>query len=249
MTIFKKFFTQSNDKEYLIELLGKGEGAFGYRHFIWIGLSIILGIVLYQLFKKYNKAGKYFIIISSIALLTYRTINQTYRAIAGLENPWYAAFPFHLCTVMTFVIPIVCLCKLDKLKSAVYGAGIMGGSITILFGEYFDYKFMTLGNLEGMIAHMLLIYIPLADVAINNFHFEIKDVWKNTVCMLACCLWATLGNLVIFKGYNKNFMYLRKNALPFDTPIHFFFIYILIYIVFALIIYGIPTLYRKHKKA
>jgi len=248
MEFLKKFFTQSNDNDYLISLLGKGEGSFGYRHFIWIAVSIILGILLYQLFKRHKKVGKWFIVIAAISLFSYRLINQTYRAIEGLENPWYAAIPFHLCTVMTFVLPVIALLDVKKLKSAIYGASIMGGVITIIFGEYFDYKFINLSNLEGMIAHMLLIYIPLADIAIDNFHFEFKDWWKTTACMGICCLWATLGNLVIFKGYDKNFMYLRKNALPFNTPIHFFFVYLLIFVIFLLILYGVPTLYRKHKQ-
>lgn len=247
MKFFKKFFTQSNDEEHLIGLLGKGEGAFGYRHFIWIALTIVLAIVLYKLFKKHPKAGKWFVLISSVLLFTVRLINQIYRAIKGLENPWYAAFPFHLCTLMTFIIPVVAFFNLKELKKYVYGTAIMGGVITVLFGEYFDYKFLTFGTLEGITAHMLLIYIPLVEIAIDNFHFDIKDWWKTTIAMATCCLWATLGNLVIFKDYNKNFMYLRRNALPFDTKVPFFLIYVLIYVVFLLIMQGVPTLYRNKK--
>lgn len=248
MNFFEKFFLQSNDKEYLLSVFGKGEGEFGYRHLIWAIVTLALTIILYKVFKKYNKAGKYFLLISSIALFATRTINQTYRGFAGLENPWWAAFPFHLCTVLTFVVPIVCVFNLKKIKSGVYACALIGGVVTVIFGEYFDYKFLSFSQIEGMLAHMLLIFIPFTEIAISKFKFEIKEIYKAVISMGVAAIWATLANYVFFKGYDKNYLYLRKNALPFDTaPVPFILVYLVLFAIALFLIYGIPHFYGKRK--
>ena len=50
----KKFFLYFNDNGYVSTFSdGLGEGAFGYRHFIWIGLVLVLSVGGYYYFKKH----------------------------------------------------------------------------------------------------------------------------------------------------------------------------------------------------
>lgn len=228
---------------------GLGAGAFSdWRHFAWMIGIIIVAVLFYQICKKHPKYGKVSLLVMAIALLATRTINQTFRACIGAEVPWTRAFPFHLCTISTFLVPICVIFKLDKVKPYAYVVGMMGGIITCIIGDYFDNSFMTFATIEGITAHNLLIMIPLTDIAIGGFKIEYKEIWKPALLTIIYILWATLANEVFFRAYESNYMYLKENALPGNIGgKYYFFIYIAIYIVMINLIYGIPTIYRKLK--
>lgn len=224
-----------------------GEGAFGMRHFIWIGLTILLAFLLYFLFKKYKKAGRVFLVSTSIFIVVFRVIKQTFRAILGIEAV-LNVLPWHMCTVLSFLMPIVIIFNIKKLKPAVYSLGIMGGAITLILGDYFSSQFLTIYELEGMFTHSMLILLPIFDVAVSNFKFKLKEAWQCVVGVLILMAWASLANEVLFVGQNPNYMYLKENALPFEVAgVHYFFIYAAIYFVFLTFIFGLPELHRKIK--
>ena len=104
-----------------------GKGAFSdWSHFAWAVLVIAVCILCYQLFKRKPKVGKIVVKVLVALLFTVRFINQIYRASIGAEVPAWRAFPFHLCTVMTFVLPIVAFFNIKKLKTPVYTLAMMG---------------------------------------------------------------------------------------------------------------------------
>lgn len=245
---FQKFFGYFKDENGNVSPYhsGGGAGAFvDWRHYAWMIIVIILSIGLYRLFRKYPKAGKITVSVLLASLFSVRFINQTVRAFIGAEVPAWKAFPFHLCTVMTFTLPIVYFFKLNKLKDAVYVLSMMGGFVTIILGDYFDDLFMTFSTLEGMSAHTILFIVPIIEIALGNFKLEYKNIWKVCVGMLVLIGWATLANDVFFKGYNNNYMYLKENGLPGNLGGNYYFlIYIAIFVVMINVIYGIPTLYR-----
>lgn len=248
---FKKFFgyyTYEGAPEPYRD--GLGNGAFSdWRHFAWMVLTIVLGFVCYQILKKKPKVGHIVIKVLVVLLFMTRLINQIFRASIGAEVPAWRAFPFHLCTVMTFVLPIVAFFNIKQLKTPVYTLSMMGGIITIIMGDYFDNKFMTFASFEGMSAHTLLVLIPIMEVAINNFKFEFKKAWTVVVGLLVLVLWGTLANEVFFKAYDTNYMFLKRNGLPGNIGgDYYLLIYLGIFLLLLGLIFGIPSLYRKIKK-
>lgn len=238
-----KFFTYLNDNgNYSSFSDGLGEGEFGWRHLIWIGLVILLGIIGFHYFKKHPKKERITVLILVIALFSFRLTNQTVRAFLGVEKPWTEAFPFHMCTVLTFLLPLTIVFKWEKIKTPVYVLSMMGGIITLLIGDYFSDRFMTIFTLEGMSAHTILILVPIYESAAGRFSLNIKNAWQVIVGILILMGWATLANEVFFVDYNPNYMYLKENALPFGDEKTFFFYYILIFFVMLTSIYGIPYL-------
>ncbi len=224
---------------------GLGEGAFGWRHFLWIAVVIALAILGFRFFRRHPAAGKTFILIAVLSLFVVRFTNQTIRAIIGVEVPWTQAFPFHMCTVLTFLLPLTILFDWKAIKTPVFVLAIMGGTITMLMGDYFSDRFLTFFAFEGMSAHSLLILVPIFEIAIGRYQLDIRDSWKVVAGILVLMGWAMLANLVFFKNLDPNYMYLMKNALPFGNDQNFFFIYIGIFLVFFATIYGLPLLYRK----
>ena len=222
-----------------------GEGSFGWRHFLWILIVIILAIGGYVLFRKYQKVGKKIVYFLVISLFSIRFFHQSLRAIIGVETPWTRAFPFHMCTVLTFLLPLTIVFDWKKIKTPVFVLAIMGGVITMLMGEYFDSRFMTFWTLEGMAAHSILILVPIYEAATNRFKFDFKESWKVLVGILVLMAWAMIANLVFFPNTDSNYMYLMENALPFGSDQTYFLIYTLIFAFFFGIIYGIPVLTRR----
>lgn len=255
MEFFQKFFGYVHDSNgnYVPYFDSLGKGSFSdWRHFFWIGLSIALCFALYFLFKKYKKAGKITVYVLVILLLATRTINQTIRAIIGAEVPAWRAFPFHLCTTMTFLLPLTILFKWDKIKTPIFVLSMMGGIITIIIGDYFDSLFMTFSTIEGITAHTILLIVPIIEIAIGEFKLEFKNSWQVIVGILTLIVWATLANDVFFRNYNTNYMYLKRNGLPGNLGgDYYFFIYIAIFMVMWGLIFGLPELHRhiRNKKS
>jgi hypothetical protein len=125
---------------------------------------------------------------------------------------------------------------------------MMGGIVTILNGDYFDNLFLNFAALEGMIAHTVLILVPIIDISVGRFRLEWKKVWTVFAGLGVLMLWGTLANEVFFKAYDPNYMYLRHNGLPGNFGGDFYFlIYGAIFALFLSLIFGIPSLYRHHR--
>ncbi len=226
---------------------GLGKGAYeDWRHFAWMAAVILLCVLGYQIAKRKPKLGKILVVSLSSALFLTRLVHQSFRGIAGVEVPWFAAFPWHMCTVLTFVLPIVIVFNIKVLKQAVYVLSIMGGIITVLVGDYFVDLFLPFSAMEGISAHTLLVVLPIMEIGLGRFTLDIKKYWHVLAGMLGFMGWATLANEVVFKGYDTNYMYLRHNGLPGDLGgDNYFLIYVAIFIVFSASIYGLPLAYKK----
>lgn len=252
MNFFEKFFGYVYDSNgnYVPYFDNLGKGSFSdWRHFFWIFLSIGLCFALYFLFKKYKKAGKITVLVLVSLLFSTRLINQIVRACIGAEVPAWRAFPFHLCTMMTFVLPLTIIFKWDKIKTPVFVLSMMGAIITIIIGDYFDSLFMTFSTLEGITAHTILLIVPIIEIAIGEFRLDFKKSWQVIVGILLLIVWATLANDVFFKNYNTNYMYLKRNALPGNIGgKYYFLIYIAIFFIMLALIFGLPELTRHIKK-
>lgn len=223
-----------------------GDGDYGLRHFIWIIGTIVLAIVLYQYFKRRPRHARTVMVVLCILLFLTRLTKQIYRAAAGIEHPALMAVPWQLCTVMTFLMPVVLVLNIKKLKPMVYSLCMIGGIVTLLIGGYFGKEFLTIWEYEPMWAHMMLIFIPVIEMAVGNFRLEIKNAWQTLLGLFLFTAWALLADLVIFAGYGTNNSELMRNQLGFDIPgLPYRVLYVIIGVIFITLLYGIPTFLRK----
>jgi uncharacterized membrane protein YwaF len=239
---FIKFFTYSfnNGGGPTSFSDGLGEGSFGWRHILWIAVIVLFAIGGYYYFRKHPKHEKTIVMIALAALFLVRFTNQTVRAAIGVENPWTQAFPFHMCTVLTFLLPLSVIFDWKAIKTPVYVLSIMGGVITVLLGDYFNDRFLTFFAFEGITAHSLLILVPIVEIAARRYTLDLRDAWKVIPGILVLMGWATLANRVFYKNLDPNYMYLMKNALPFGNEDNFFAFYVLIFLAFFAAIYAAP---------
>ncbi len=225
-----------------------GHGTSDIRHFIWIGLTILLIIAIFIIKKKKtnDKIFKVLKVLLAIMFLT-RLARQVQAAMLGVESPyWRAIFPIHLCSIMIYLLPIVVLFDLDKIKKPVYFLCILGGTITILDGDYFDSLFMTFGTIEGMYAHTLILLASIFLLKYENKRFSLKDYIKSLIGITMIALWATVFNIILGVYYTgSNYLYLVHNMLPIGGN-YFVYLYFLIYIILLSIFYFCLNI--KHKQ-
>jgi uncharacterized membrane protein YwaF len=176
-----------------------------------------------------------------------RLARQVQAAMLGVESPyWRAIFPIHLCSIMIYLLPIVVLFDLDKIKKPVYFLCILGGTITILDGDYFDSLFMTFGTIEGMYAHTLILLASIFLLKYENKRFSLKDYIKSLIGITMIALWATVFNIILGVYYTgSNYLYLVHNMLPIGGN-YFVYLYFLIYIILLSIFYFCLNI--KHKQ-
>jgi len=238
---FKNFF----DNGYHDNL---GEGTFGHRHLVWVLATLVCIFALYFLFKKHKRAGLIFICTVSAAIFLFRTAITVHRLIIKLYDPPLSALPWHMCSLLAFLLPVVIIFDLKKFKTAIYSASVAGGVITLALGDYFDHALITIYLWESMITHSMMIIMPLIEIAIGRFKIELKNLWQAVAGVLFFMAWATLANEVIFRGHGFNYMYLKNNALPLEIPgIHYFVLYVVMYIIYLSIFFGAPLLHRRIK--
>ena len=225
-----------------------GHGIFDIRHFIWIGLTILLVAVIFAI-KKRKTNDKIFKVLKVLLVIMFlcRLARQVQATVLGVESPyWRAIFPIHLCSIMIYLLPIVVLFNLDKIKKPVYFLSILGGFITILDGDYFDSLFMTFGTIEGIYAHTLILLASIFLLKYEGKRFDIKDYIKSLTGITIIALWATIFNVILGLYYTgSNYLFLVHNMLPIGGK-YFIYLYFIIYIVLLSAFYfGLNV---KHKK-
>ena len=225
-----------------------GKGTSDIRHFIWIGLTILLIIAIFAIKKKKtnDKIFKVLKVLLAVMFLT-RFARQLHSTVVGAESPfWRAVFPIHLCSIMIYLLPLVVLFDFKKIKKPVYFLSILGGAITIIDGDYFDSLFMTFGTLEGIYAHTLILLGSIFLLRYEKERFDIKAYIKSIIAIIIIALWATLFNIILGQFYTgSNYLFLVNNMLPlFDNC--FIYIYMIIYVIVLTIFYLLVNI--KHKK-
>ena len=252
MSFFEKFFGYFKDEEGNLAQYNDwmGHNFIDIRHLIWIIVTILLVILLIQLSKKHKEGVITFCKGTLAFMFVQRVINQIVRAILVVEHPfWRVLFPAHLCTTMIYLLPIVVLFHIKKLKKPVYFLSALGGIITILEGNYFASVFMPFGTLEGIFAHTVISTVPIVLMYNEKEHFNLHDVKNIYLFMEGLMLWATMVNMLLLylnPWYDPNYLYLVNNMLPFGGK-HFVYLYVLIFTIIVFLTYFFNNTKNKEK--
>lgn len=163
----------------------------------------------------------------------------------NLKTP-LQTLPFHLCHLMSFIIPITYYFKLEKAYPCVMFYGFLGGVMTFLFGDYYQYKVLNFYDIESIVLHIMLAIVATSSFAKKDFIFKPTNIHYIPIFLIILCMWATLGNYL----FDENYMFIKENGLPFKLlPGPFILTYILIaFIVFFLMYLPHIVKHYKNKK-
>ena len=113
-----------------------GKGLFSPLHIVLIiCFFVIITFNIFYSYKNHKYADKV-ILICCIVMPISRFIRMIMEVCFGLKSP-LEVLPFHLCHIMSFVIPLVYFTKWKKAYPCVMFYGILGGTMTFLFGDYY----------------------------------------------------------------------------------------------------------------
>lgn len=231
------WFTGSRDNHL------PGKGLFSPLHIILIILffAIIIFNIIYS--RKNNKYADKVVLICCIVMPISRLIRMIMEVCFGLKQP-LEALPFHLCHIMSFVIPIVYFTQWKKAFPCVMFYGMLGGVMTFLFGDYYAYNVLNFYDIESIILHVMLALTATSSFMKGDFKFTASNIYLIPIFMLILACWAEFGNTL----FGTNFMYIRENGLPFTIiPGHHLFTYALIAVLIFSLMY-LPFII-KHMKS
>ena len=176
MDFYEKFFGYFADGQGQFfpysDNLGQGEYS-DWRHWVWIIAAPMLGVFVYKYFRKNPQKARSTIVVLSLILIFSRLTIQILPQFAD-DKSIFHVLPFHLCSITTGAMGVVALFNIRILKPPIYTLGVMGGIATVLFSDAFQSTFINFYDLLGIIAHTLIIIVPLIEKASGTFSFEIK---------------------------------------------------------------------------
>ena len=249
MGFFAKFFGFfQNEKNELIQFNDNlGNGFLDIRHLIWIIITVIIIILLIKYGKQHKQ--QLFKVFNYILIFMFvqRFATQLVKTIIHAENPfWRSIIPIHLCSIMIYLLPIVVIFNLKRIKMPVFFLSIIGGTMTIIEGDYFSSLFLPFTSIEGIFAHTVIATIPIVLIVLEKEQITLKDT-KNIMLGLGIIVfWATIFNIILgCLGIESNYLFLVTNMLPFGKE-YFVFYYYTIFLIIVIISYIFSNI--KHFK-
>ncbi len=217
---------------------------FGLAQILWIVIPLLLLIGACILLKGKKKTGRVVLIVCAWTMLVLRVAKYFIFKPFFWDEGWKEIVPFAMCTIMSWIFPITVFFKTDKFNTFVYPLGIIGGIVTLAYSDWiFNGIGLDFNKFESLVVHWLLIAIPYLKVAIGEFQFKMKEIYRPFIALAIVIIYSAIANTYITPGANHN--YLRSNPLPFQIPgLHHIFTLGLIGIVLMVLLY-LPFLKKK----
>lgn len=225
--------------------LPRGEGLFCVRHIIMLLLMFVWIVASYVIFSKhknfavkFTKFTCYFMVFSRVFRMVLETVTKVSLFIEVL--------PWHLCHIMAFVFPIMYLTNTKKFMFPILVVTFFGGLLTFMFGNYYKFEMFTFFDIESILLHFMMSAVVVSVIATNYYTLNLKHVYQVPIVLTLIILNACLGNYLC---PNKNFLFLKENALPFNLFPNYSHLYT--YAVVVLIIFIItffPLLFISRYK-
>lgn len=179
-----------------------GPYAFKPEHFIFIAISIIIGVLLgFFLRKKSPKTIRITLIslwATVVAIDLLKWIIVWYCVAKGIEGPFDSTIllPLHSCSMFMYVFPVAFFVKQETLKRAannfLISVNMIMGFITLFVG--FSGKGCSVFSFFGMhtlIYHALIFIVPLVMLMTGVYKPKIKDIYYGLglFLILAIIVW------------------------------------------------------------
>lgn len=233
-----------------LDAFGKGEGLWCTTHII---LMVVLGVWLVSFIFiafKHPKFAKKFGAVLAIAMSVMRVIRMIIQVASG-KYTFVEALPWHLCHIMCFALTIIYFIKPTRFSLPILFLSVLGGVMTFIFGDYYYTNVLTFYMIESIILHFCLPTVVICYIASRRPKYSWKSILEVPIVLGVLCGWASIGNAIFPE---QNFMYLRKNGLPFNLfgDAHFIWTYLVMAIIIVTLVaatYFIIKAIKKRKQS
>lgn len=244
---------------------------YGWFHFLWIGLSILLIVILYKRKDKHNDKqlkivlGVYGIVAFILELLKQLIWAFNYDPVTKLVTwsyEWYAA-PFQLCTTPIFVSIICLFLKKSETRNSLlsYMAFItIWGSVMTAIIPDSCFTSDILVNIHTMWLHFGSLVVSVYLLTSGEVELNKNNLINSILVFLMFVAMAEILNLGIYhsgilNGQTFNMFYISpyfESVLPVYNTVQAnvpFIVYLLFYIVTislgGIMVYGICKLIKR----
>ncbi len=196
---------------------------FTLEHIIWIVLCIIFIIAMMMIAKYKNmnlkKAG---LVMSIIALISEisKILSNMEESVKGGMHLDPGALPFHLCSLMIFVVIYITFAKENKFKKLLINfTSVMGvlGSFCAIMIPTNGTSFTSVLAYQCFVYHAGLLWFSLYLIVSKNATFSFKIMLQNMVMLLILVIFNLYVNSAL-SVYDVNFMYLTRPPME-NLPI------------------------------
>lgn len=196
---------------------------FTLEHIIWIVLCIIFVIAMMMIAKYKNmnlkKAG---LVMSIIALISEisKILSNMEESVKGGMHLDPGALPFHLCSLMIFVVIYITFAKENKFKKLLINfTSVMGvlGSFCAIMIPTNGTSFTSVLAYQCFVYHAGLLWFSLYLIVSKNATFSFKIMLQNMVMLLILVIFNLYVNSAL-SVYDVNFMYLTRPPME-NLPI------------------------------
>ena len=233
---------------WLIETgdLGVGPG-------LWCPLHIILMVVLFAwiivswfIFKKHKEFALRLTKVVCYLMVFFRIGRMLLLMITG-KNTVVEALPWHLCHIMALVFPLFFLTNTKKFFLPIVCVTLFGGILTFVFGDYYQYSTLSFLQYESLFLHFCMPTVVVGVLATGWLEIDMKDFWQIPIFLIFLALYASLGNALV---PGANFLFLKKNGLPFNLfeGKHFYYTYAVLILILGVIFTTLSLFIVKQKR-
>ena len=236
-------------------LSGSIDWFFNLNHLFLICFVALFVVVCCFLFSAKSEKGKKITKIAlAVVLLVLEIGRFVYEYLLHVHNGgtadtynWWWGFSFQMCAIMTWTTIVTLLLSafvkkenafLQFLYNILFGCAMIGGILTFCYPDCLtaNYPFFHFINIQTVVTHSLLIFVPIYLVKIKDFKVEIKNIWK------VCAGYVYIGSVAMTTSLisGNNFAYslgldLVDLGLPFPWHLP---VIMLVMVAFASLVYG-----------
>ena len=217
---------------------------FTLNHFIWIALCFLFLILMIFLSKKLNFSLKTASLIMSIICIlseVSKMMSDMMDNVDGGMSLDPKSLPFHLCSLMIFVVFYIFLAPPSHLKQTLINflsvIGTIGSFLAILIPTN-GVAFNKIGPYQCFVFHSALMWFSIYLLLFKHAKLDLKAYIKNTSILIFLAFMMIYINGAL-SAYGTNFFYVVRppmKNLPILNLNHGWYVYFITLLVLGLIL-------------
>lgn len=229
-----------------LDAFGPGPGLYCPLHIVLICILAAWLISFIFIARKYPNFTKKFGAVLAITMMVLRIIRMVVQVASG-KYTFVEALPWHLCHIMCFALGIIYFIKPTNFSLPILCLSVLGGVMTFVFGDYYYTNTLTFYMIESIILHFCLPTVVICYLTTKKPKYTWKSILEVPVVLAVLCGWASIGNKIF---PDQNFMYLKRNGLPFNLfgDAHFLWTYAVVGVIIIGIVAAVYFIVRAQKK-
>lgn len=170
---------------------------FNTNHLLLVlGIATFIVMCLFLFHAKTEKGKKITRIFLALVLLVFEVGRTVYKYLNHVANGgtaqnfnWWWNISFQMCAIMcwTTIGTLILSAFLKKenkflqfLYNILFGCAMIGGILTFCYPDCItsNYPILHFVNIQTILVHSLLIFVPIYLIVSKQFKVEIKNIWK-----------------------------------------------------------------------